>query len=106
MKPIYMSAALAVEISDQLVACKDSVKLKQLDTRLSSFAGFFNLAFTIGYSFIEGSNNDLYASIMKLVSFSSLPCSDLGFYTGQLIANLLEAKSPSEVFYNSVPSSK
>ena len=64
-----MTSAFLVEVSDEIVACKESVKLKQLDTRLSSFSGFFNLAFTVGWAFYEGSNNDLYSSIMNLVNF-------------------------------------
>jgi hypothetical protein len=102
MRPVYLSSALLIELSDQMVACKDSVKLKQLDTRLSSFSGFFNLAFTVGYAFIDSSNSDLYASIMQFANVGSLSCNDIGFNFGKLIANLLEAKSPSEVFYNAV----
>jgi hypothetical protein len=99
---VYLSSALLIELSDQMVACKDSVKLKQLDTRLSSFSGFFNLAFTVGYAFLDSSNSDLYAAIMKLTTITTLSCNDIGLNFGKVIANMLEAKSPSEVFYNAV----
>ena len=102
MRPVYMTTALMVEMSDQMVACKDSVKLKQLDNRLSTFSGLFNLLFTVGYAFIEGTKNDLYNSMIELVKFSSLSCTELGFNFGKFTANLLEAKSPTEVFYNAV----
>jgi hypothetical protein len=105
MRPIYMGTALMVEMSDQMVACKDSVKIKQLDTRLSSFAGFFNLLFTVGWSFIERDNNKLYVSMMNLFpNIGTASCSDLGYNFGKFVANLLEAESPQEVFYNSVSS--
>ena len=104
MRPVYMTTALFVEMSDEMVACKDSVKIKQLDTRLSSFSGFFNLAFTIGYSFIE--KNDLYNAIIELVTgFSTMTCNQMGYNAGKLVVNMLEAKSPNEVFYNIVKSS-
>lgn len=102
MRPVYMTSALLIELSDQMVACKESVKLKQLDTRLSSFSGFFNLAFTVGWAFLDSGNSELYKSIMKFGSFATLSCTDIGFNFGKVIVNILEAKSPSEVFYNVV----
>ena len=106
MRPIYMTTALMVEMSDQMVACKDSVKLKQLDSRLSTFSGFFNLLFTVGYAFIEKENNELYNSMMELAKFGSMSCTNLGYNFGKFLANALEAKSPNEVFYNAVSPNK
>jgi hypothetical protein len=90
-----MTSALLIEMSDEMVACKESVRLKQLDTRLSSFSGLFNLVFTVGWAFYENSSNDLYNSIISLSKFYTLSCSDLGLNFGKFLANLLEAKSPA-----------
>ena len=89
-------------MSDMMVACQDSVKLKQLDTRLSSFSGFFNLVFTIGWAFIDKANSNLYSSMMQLAGITSLSCSDIGYNFGMMWSSALEAKSPSAVFYNAV----
>ena len=88
-----------------MVACKDIVKLKQLDTRLGKFSGFFDLAFTVGWSFVD--KNDLYKAMMGLASFGSgVTCNTFGQNLGKFFANLLEAKTPNNVFYNEISNYK
>jgi hypothetical protein len=40
---------LAIQLSDQIIACQDGTKIKQLSTRTSKLSGFANWAFTIAY---------------------------------------------------------
>ena len=40
---------LVIQLSDQNIACQDSVKIKQLATRTSKISGLFNWIFTIAY---------------------------------------------------------
>jgi hypothetical protein len=40
---------LVIQLSDQIIACQDSVKIKQLSTRTSKVSGATNWAFTVVY---------------------------------------------------------
>lgn len=40
---------LIIQLSDQQIACQDSVKIKQLSTRTQKVSGFVNLLFTLAY---------------------------------------------------------
>jgi hypothetical protein len=40
---------LAIQMSDQILACQDAVKIKQLSTRTNKLSGLANWVFTIAY---------------------------------------------------------
>ena len=60
-----------VAYSDIILACKETTRLKNLDTRLNELSGFINLLGTIGWAFAEemwispGGGDALYTAIMN-----------------------------------------
>ncbi len=110
---------LIIQLSDQVIACQDSVKIKQLQTRTNKISGATNWAFTLAYGF-------LFDDIKKQLSFLPMPatnqkirtsglavydlvstfakdtsqkidCWDLGRQVGLFISETLEAKVDSYV---------
>jgi hypothetical protein len=49
MKIAYDANSLIVQQSVQMVACQDSVKIKQFATRTQTISGFSNFVFTMAY---------------------------------------------------------
>ena len=74
------------------------IKLKQLSTRLSTFSGAFNMLFTAGWAFVD--KNTLYDSMVGITTATT--CKNVGFYIARTIANLLEAFTADNVYYDQV----
>jgi len=49
MQVAYDANSLIVQQSVQMVACQDSVKIKQFATRTQTISGFSNFVFTMAY---------------------------------------------------------
>jgi hypothetical protein len=106
-------------MSDQTVACQDSVKVKQLATRTSKVSGLFNWVFTIGYGltfddyikpnlgflpkpennqFIKTGFTDLYDQFNSFFNQGTVfDCHLLGKAWGIIVSESLEAKTESFV---------
>jgi hypothetical protein len=57
---------LVIQLSDQVIACQDSVKIKQLQTRTNKISGAANWGFTLAYGF-------LFDDIKSFISFLPVP---------------------------------
>jgi len=57
---------LVIQLSDQVIACQDSVKIKQLQTRTNKISGATNWAFTLAYGFF-------FDDIKSFISFLPVP---------------------------------
>lgn len=111
---------LVIQLSDQVIACQDSVKIKQLSTRTSKVSGFSNWVFTIGYGIffddIKGYlpefmrpevNQKIRSSVVEIYNIFStwssdpstqrIECNNLGKQLGIFISETLEAKVDSDV---------
>lgn len=110
---------LVIQLSDQVIACQDSVKIKQLQTRTNKVSGATNWAFTLAYGFffdeiksqlsflpmpetnqkIRTSGLALYDIIGNYVQGTSekIDCWDLGRQLGLFVSETLEAKVDSYV---------
>jgi hypothetical protein len=111
---------LVIQLSDQNIACQDSVKVKQLATRTSKVSGIFNWVFTIAYGLtfddyikpnlgsflptptynqkIKDGILDLKDQLMALYNDETIPdCNLLGFNWGIVVSESLEAKVESFV---------
>ena len=51
LAPVVYLNQIIVSLSNQQTACKSIVRIKQFQTRVSSFSGMLDLAFTIGYGY-------------------------------------------------------
>ena len=77
---------------------------------LSTFSGLFNLIGTGAYAYISvaflGQQNNLYdASVNSVNKFNTgIDCSQYGQYIGQFFAELLNAKTPDFVNFDSINS--
>ena len=102
LRPLYIINAMLVEFADQIIACKNEVLLKQFNTRVTTFSGLFDLAFTIGWSFYE--KNDLYTGLMGMFTKANtgISCVTYGKYWGMVVAGMFSQKTPSQVFFNDV----
>lgn len=110
---------LIIQLSDQVIACQDSVKIKQLQTRTNKISGATNWLFTLAYGFffddikavlsflpmpasnqkIRTSGYALYNLISNYAKDTStkIDCWDLGRQFGLFISETLEAKVDSYV---------
>lgn len=111
---------LVIQLSDQNIACQDSVKVKQLATRTSKVSGLFNWVFTVVYGLTfddyikpiigdllpaPANNQKFKESFYEFLdqikaSFSTqdpVDCHQLGFNFGMIFSELLEAKVESYV---------
>lgn len=74
---------LVIQLSDQVIACQESVKIKQLQTRTNKISGATNWAFTLAYGFF-------FDDIKAQLSFLPMPATDQKIRTsGQAIYNLI-----------------
>ena len=88
LKPFEVGNALIIEMSDQMIACGDDGRLKQLDTRLSKFSGFMDLGFTVGYSFFA--KDAMYDSLQGVMDFGEhVDCTTYGKHLGVAILFLV-----------------
>jgi len=78
LNPLQIFNAALVLFSNQQVACKSSLRIKQFQTRVSSFSGFFDLAFTIGYGYY---NQDMaYTYLQNIMALTAADtCENWGF---------------------------
>jgi hypothetical protein len=111
---------LVIQLSDQNIACQDSVKVKQLATRTSKVSGMFNWVFTIVYGLtfddyikpslggflpaptynqkIKDGILGLYDQVMAVVNDGAIiDCHELGYNWGIFVSESLEAKVESFV---------
>lgn len=110
---------LVIQLSDQTIACQDSVKIKQLQTRTNKISGITNWAFTLGYGFffddikasfsflpmpatnqkIRTSGLSVYDMIANYAqgTTATIDCWDLGRQFGLFVSETLEAKVDSYV---------
>lgn len=109
-----------IQLSDQTIACQDSVKIKQLQTRTNKISGLTNWAFTLAYGFlfdkvkgslptfipvpttnqkVGDSGLALYHLISDFASgtTSKIDCWSLGYQFGVFVSETLEAKVDSYV---------
>jgi len=111
---------LVIQLSDQIIACQDAVKIKQLSTRTSKLSGATNWLFTIVYgiffdqvkvylpSFLQPQTNQKIGSsayaIYNIVStyvtnpsVNRIEINEFGKQIGLFISEVLEAKVVSYV---------
>lgn len=111
---------LVIQLSDQNIACQDSVKVKQLATRTSKVSGLFNWVFTVAYGLTfddyikpmiggflpapptnQKFKDAFYGLIDQVKAFaenqSPIDCHLAGFNLGMITSELLEAKVESYV---------
>lgn len=101
LAPVDSFNQVFIQSANTQIACTASVRTKQLGMRCSTFSGAFNLAFTGAYGYFT--QGTIYTAVQALMASGS-SCSDLGKNLGLLVSELLEAKTPSNVFYNQVAS--
>ena len=108
-----------IQLSDQNIACQDSVKVKQLATRTSKLSGLFNWGFTIAYGLtfddfvkpylgflpVPETNQQLKQGVVGAIdqvkAFANagtvFDCRLLGYNLGLIVSESLEAKVESFV---------
>ena len=107
-----------IQLSDQTIACQDSVKIKQLQTRTNKISGFTNWVFTLTYGFffdkIKGilplpvpeanqkvgeAGYSFYNMISAYAADTTkkIDCWEVGRQFGLFLSETLEAKVESKV---------
>jgi hypothetical protein len=79
---------LTSELNDQ---CQNIYKIKQFSTRTNSLSGFFNMLFTVGYSYFK--KETIYTSVQALTGFKTLECNKVGFQLANLMMAVLQTST-------------
>ena len=78
-----------------LESCQDLNKIKQLDIRLTTLSGFFQMMFTAGFSYFK--QEAVYESVQGLKNLQSTDCTTVGKLYGQFLAAILQTKTVSQL---------
>eukprot|EP00347_Sterkiella_histriomuscorum_P009419 403341286 len=84
-----------VQSSGMLESCQDLNKIKQLDIRLTTLSGFFQMMFTAGFSYFK--QEAVYESVQGLKNLQSTDCTTVGKLYGQFLAAILQTKTVSQL---------
>ena len=83
---------MLVQYSNQLTACQSIVRIKQFQTRVSTYSGILDLAFTLVYGYFAP-GGQFKTDLTNL--FASKTCTNVGLYASILVII-------SSLFYSSI----
>lgn len=108
---------VAIQLSDQAVACQDMTKIKQFQARTNSLPGFYNLGMTIAFNAVMGyfglasaDSSDVQVYTYGYDLFMGLYYQEadfyceagLGFDIGKIITGLLSTSTETSVYVEDV----
>eukprot|EP00350_Pseudokeronopsis_sp_OXSARD2_P007850 CAMPEP_0170541784 /NCGR_PEP_ID=MMETSP0211-20121228/1416_1 /TAXON_ID=311385 /ORGANISM="Pseudokeronopsis sp., Strain OXSARD2" /LENGTH=178 /DNA_ID=CAMNT_0010844639 /DNA_START=27 /DNA_END=563 /DNA_ORIENTATION=+ len=98
--PIVYFNQVFVSFSNQGVACKNIVKIKQLQTRCSTLSGLFDMVFTIVFQYFAGLEIfDDITDIIDVFTSGTNSCKTIGKRFGKFFKHILNGQVEGTVYY-------